>query len=234
MADSTVNLKKNYSALNERLAKLFDESGVRRSFTVPYIEGQLPAEHINAVGAAAQQNGGLTGNLVTSGHHADGKGYGSGDGKTTGHPVEQLRQTIIPKNDKNAASVIDAAQKSITDFKFLLGEDDPTVQTAQGHLNLVKRTDGAGMSLFDFGVLMVQMMAKPIQAVAQQHSGTKNGGHAAHLRAPEQEQGQEQPAEAPGEAQEGEEASTGSAEESEAPAAPQAAAALAPEQAQGQ
>ncbi len=222
MADATVNLKKNYSSLNERLAKLFDESGVRRSFTVPYILGQLPAEHINAVGVAAQQNGGLTGNLVTSGHHADGKGYGSGDGKTAGHPVEQLRQTIIPKDDKNAQAVIESAQKNITDFKFLLGENDPTVQTAQGHLNLVKKTLGAGMSLFDFGVLMIQMMAKPIQAVAQAHSGTKEGGHAAHLRAPEQEQGQERPAEAPGEAQEGEEASTGQPEASEAPASPEA------------
>ncbi len=222
MADATVNLKKNYSLLNERMAKLFDESGVKRSFTVPYIEGQLPAEHINAVGAAAQQNGGLTGNMITSGHHAAGKGYGSGDGKTAGHPSEALRQTIIPKDDENAKAVIEAAQKSITDFKFLLGDDNPDVQTAQGHLNLVKKTDGAGMSLFDFGVLMIQMMAKPIQAIAQAHSGTKDGGHAAHLRAPEQGSAQEQPAEAPGGAQEGEEASTGSPEESEAPAGPEA------------
>ncbi len=222
MDNATVNLKKNYSTLNERLAKLFDESGVKRSFTVPYILGQLPADHINAVGAAAQQNGGLTGNMITSGHHADGKGYGSGDGKTTGHPSEALRQTIIPKDDENAKSVIEAAQKSITDFKFLLGDDNPDVQTAQGHLNLVKKTDGAGMSLFDFGVLMIQMMAKPIQMIAQAHSGTKDGGHAAHLRAPEAGQAQEQPAEAPGEAQEGEEASTGSPEESEAPASPEA------------
>ena len=42
----TVNLKKAYSALNEKLAKLFDESGVRRSFTVPYIEGQEMKDHI--------------------------------------------------------------------------------------------------------------------------------------------------------------------------------------------
>src|SRR5258708_23569861 len=154
----TVNIKRDYSALNERLAKLFDESGVRRSFTVPYIEGQLPAEHMDAVGAAASQNGGFTENILTSGHHADGKGYGSGDGKTVGNPAEKLRQTIIAKDDENAKSVVEAAQKCIADFKFLLGDDDPDVQTAQGQLNLVKKTDGAGMSLFDFGVLMIQMM----------------------------------------------------------------------------
>jgi hypothetical protein len=197
MAD-TVNLKKNYSTLNERLAKLFDESGVRRSFTVPYVLGQAMDEHINAVGAAAAQNGGLTANVVTSGHHADGKGYGSGDGKTVGHPAEKLRQTIIPKDDENAKSVIEAAQKCVTDFKFLLGDDDPDAQTAQGQLNLVKKTDGSGMSLFDFGVLMIQMMFKPTQAIARAHSGTKKGGHAPQLRGPEAQQGQEQPAEAQG------------------------------------
>ena len=233
----TVNLKRNYSVLNERLAKLFDESGVRRSFTVPYIEGQAMDEHINAVGAAASQNGGLTGNLVTSGHHADGKGYGSGDGKTVGHPGEKLRQTIIPKDDENAEAVIEAAQKCVTDFKFLLGDDDPDAQTAQGQLNLVKKTDGAGMNLFDFGVLMIQMMSKSTQAIARAHSGTKKGGHAAHLRGPETEtsqnaqgggsetSGEGQPAGGESEASESPEAQ--GAPPAVAPAAP------APQQAQG-
>ena len=148
------------------------------------------AEHINAVGAAAAQNGGVTANLVTSGHHAAGKGYGSSDGKTVGHPAEKLRQTIIPKDDENAKSVIEAAQKCVTDFKFLLGDDDPDAQSAQGHLNLVKKTNGAGMSLFDFGVLMIQMMFKPTQAIARTHSGTKKGGHAPQLRGPEAETSQ--------------------------------------------
>lgn len=216
----TVNLKKDYSTLNERLAKLFDESGVRRSFTVPYIEGQAMADHINAVGTAATDNGGLTGNLLTSGHHSDGKGYGSGDGKTVGHPAEKLRQTIIPKDDENAASAIEAAQKCVTDFTFLLGDDDADAQTAQGHLNLVKKTNGAGMNLFDFGVLMIQMMVKPSQAVARAHSGTKKGGHAAHLRGPEAGQPQEQPEQAQGGAQEEEQAPEGQEAAPAAPGAP--------------
>jgi len=224
---ATVNIKKDYSALNERLAKLFDESGVRRSFTVPYIEGQMPAEHINAVGDAASQNGGLTENILTSGHHADGKGYGSGDGKTVGHPAEKLRQTIIPAEDENAQSVIEAAQKLINDFKFLLGDDDPTVQTAQGQLNLVKRTNGSGMSLFDFGVLMIQMMYKPVQAVARAHNGTKAGGHTNHLRGPEAQSAQEQPETAQGGAQEAEQAPEDQTQAPEAPAAPAAAPAQA-------
>jgi hypothetical protein len=227
----TVNIKKDYSALNERLAKLFDESGVRRSFTVPYLQGQEAKDHIDAVGVASSQNGGLAGNLLTSHHTAEGKGYGSGDGSTIGHPAEKLRQTMIPKDDKNAQAVIDAAQKCVTDFKFLLGDDDPTVQTAQGHLNLVKKTFGSGMSLQDFGVLMIQMMNKPMQAIAQAHSGTKKGGHAAHLRGPEEEQAQEAPETAQGGAQGDEQAPTDQSAVPAAQAAPQAAPA--PEQAQG-
>ena len=36
----TVHLKNDYSKLNEALVKLFDESGVKRSFTVPYVEAK--------------------------------------------------------------------------------------------------------------------------------------------------------------------------------------------------
>lgn len=227
MAD-TVSLKKNYSALNERLAKLYDESGVRRSFTVPYVGGQEMADHVAAVGQAASQNGGLTANLVTSAHHSDGKGWGSGDGHTVGHPVEKLRQTIIPKDDENAKAVIAAAQKCITDFKFLLGDDDPAVQTAQGQLDLVKPTAAAGMNLQDLGVLVIQIMNKPTQEVAKAHSGTKDGGHSPQLRGPggaTPPEGQEQPETAQGGAQgggEGSEAQTASSTPESAPAAAQA------------
>ena len=228
----TVNIKKSYSKLNESLARLFDESGVRRSFTVPYLQGQEAKDHIDAVGVASSQNGGLAGNLLTSHHTAEGKGYGSGDGSTIGHPAEKLRQTMIPKDDKNAQAVIDAAQKCVTDFKFLLGDDDPTVQTAQGHLNLVKKTFGSGMSLQDFGVLMIQMMNKPMQAVAQAHNGQKSGGHQAQLRGPEAQQGQEAPETAQGGAQSADETSEASAAP-ESQGAPPAAQAAAPGQDQG-
>jgi hypothetical protein len=74
MADETVHLKNDYSKLNEALVKLFDESGVKRTFTIPYINGQELKDHINAVGATAQQSGGMTNNLILSAHHSDGQG----------------------------------------------------------------------------------------------------------------------------------------------------------------
>ena len=222
----TVNLKKSYSALNEKLAKLFDESGVRRSFTVPYIEGQEMKDHINAVGTAASQSGGLATNFITSAHHAAGKGHGSGDGHTLGHPSEKLRQTIIPKDDERAKATIEAAQKCVSNFKFLLGDDDPTVKEAQSQLDLVKPTFGAGMSLFDFGVLVINILHKPTQAAARAHNGTKEGGHQPSLRAPAQQESQP---EAQGEEQGDGGAST---DQSEAPAS-QGAPDAAPQQAQG-
>lgn len=214
----TVNLKKSFSSLNEKLAKLFDESGIRRTFTVPYIEGQQMSEHIGAVGAAAEQSGGLVNSLVTTSHASTGKGWGSGDGQTTGHPAEKLRTTIIPKGDEHAKAVIDAAQKHMSNLKFLLGDEDPTIQTSQNQLNLVKKAGGAGMNLLDFGVMMNQIFVRPNQAVARAHSGTKDGGHAPQLRAAG--------APAPADAQEtAQGAPQGGEQASEAPAAPETPAA---------
>jgi hypothetical protein len=235
MADS-VNLQKSYSALNEHLAKQFDESGVRRSFTVPYIDGQQMADHVAAVGQAASQSGGLTNNLLTTAHHSGGKGWGSGDGHTVGHPSDKLRSTIILKDDENAKATIAAAQKHLNNIKTLLGEADPIVQTAQGQLDLVKKADGAGMNLLDFGVMLTQVMYAPNQAVARAHSGTKDGGHAPQLRAPGAAAPQESPAEPPGEAQAAPEAPTGTPAAPAAQAAPGAAPAApeaSPQPAQG-
>lgn len=189
MADK-VNLQKSYSALNERLAKLFDESGVRRSFTVPYIDGQTMDQHVESVGQAAVQSGGITGNLLTSAHHSTGKGWGSGDGQTVGHPSEKLRTTVVPKDDENAKAAVSAASTHLNNLEKLLGEDDPAVKSAKGQLQLVKQTDGAGMTLLDFGVMLTQIMYGPTQAVARAHSGNKDGGHAPHLRAPGQVESQ--------------------------------------------
>jgi hypothetical protein len=236
MADST-NLQKSYSMLNEKLIKLFDESGVRRSFTVPYVEGQATDEHVNSVGRVALDAGGLSNNLVLTAHHSNGKGFGSGDGHTTGHPAESLRNTIIPKDDEHAKAAIDAAQKHLNNMEKLLGKDDPTIQTAQGQLSMVKKTDGVGMNLLDFGVMMTQIMFKPMQAIARAHSGTKEGGHAPHLRAPGSAaapEGQEQPGQ-PAEqenAQEQPQGAPAGGEQPEAQAAPAAAPAGAPATAQ--
>lgn len=225
----THNLMKQYSALNESLAKLFDESGVRRAFTVPYIEGQEMPDHIASVSAAANQAGGLTNNFITTAHKAGGKGWGSAEGETAGHPADKLRNAIIPAKDEHAKAVIDTAQKQINSFKALLGEKNPVVQTAQGQLDLVKHADGAGMNLLDFGTMMIQMMFRPIQAIAKAHSGTKPGGHAPQLRAPVPGQSEEAPAEASGETPAEGSPETPAPAEAAAPAAPAAAAAPATE-----
>lgn len=189
---ATVNLQKSYSKLNEALGKLFDESGVRRSFTVPYIEGQSMSDHVNAVNQAAQQSGGMTKNMALSMHHSDGKGWGSGDGHTIGHSADKLRTTIIPKGDKNAVAVIEAAQAHLNNLKKLLGDDNPATLAAQSQLDLVKKTDAVGMNLLDLGVLITQMMYRPTQTAARMHSGTKPGGHSPQLRGPVQEEPEEQ------------------------------------------
>ena len=219
----TVNLQRSYSKLNESLANQFDQSGVRRSFTVPYIDGQ------------SMSDGGLTNNLLTTAHHSDGKGWGSGDGHTVGHPSDKLRSTIIPKDDEKAKETISAAQQHLNNVKKLIGDGDPAVKTAQSQLDLVKTADGAGMNLLDFGVMMTQIMYGPNQAVARAHSGTKDGGHAPQLRAPgppAPEDGQEPGSEPQGEAGGSDQGSTDQSAAPEAPAAPEAApAAGAPQQA---
>lgn len=222
MADKGVSLKKSYAALNEALVKLFDELGVKRSFTVPYLEGQEMHEHVDAVGQAAQQSGGLTNNLITTAHHSDGKGWGSPDGHTVGHPSDKLRTTIIPADDENAKSAIEVAQKHINNMGKLLGDDDPTIQTANSQLNLVKKNSGQGMTLLDFGVLLIQIMFAPLQTIARKHSQTHPDGPAPHLRG---SKAQEEPAEGQpegqGEAQPEEGAPEGQEQDSDAQAAPE-------------
>ena len=226
MADK-ISIQNSYSALNEKLAKQFDESGVRRTFTVPYVDGQSMSDHIDAVTQAAAQSGGLTGNMITSAHRAGGKGWHSAEGETVGHPSDKLRQTIITKDNEHAKASIAAAQKHLTNIGSLIGKDDPSVVTANSQLDLVKKSDGAGMNLFDFGGMLTQIMFKPTQAMARAHSGTKEGGHAPQLRAPEAEEapeGQESAQEAPGEAQASGDTSEGTQEASAAPAPPAAPA----------
>ena len=221
----TTNLKKSYGKLNEGLIKQFDDAGVRRSFTVPYIDGQSMSDHITAVGQAASQSGGMTNNMVVSAHHSTGKGWGSGDGHTVGHPSDKLRSTIVPEKDENAKKTIDAAQAHLNAAKKLLGDDDKALTTAQSQLNLVKKTDGAGMNLLDFGVFMTQIMWPVHQALARAHSGTKKGGHAPQLRGPEDQNGSESTQQPQGEGQGAPKASTDQSAAQASPAAPEAQAA---------
>lgn len=183
MADK-INVQKTFSGVNEALTKLFDESGVKRTFTIPYIDGQGADEHINAVGQKANEVGGLTNNLITTMHHSGGKGWGTGDGHTVGYLADHLRDTEIPTNDEHAKAAIDAAQKHINEIAKGIGDDAPEIKVANGQLALLKKHDAAGMNLMDFGVMIQQMMHAPNQAIARAHSGTKEGGHAPHLRPP--------------------------------------------------
>lgn len=183
-AAPSVNLKKSFARVQESLATLADGLGVKRSFTVPFFDGQPTSEHVASVGQAAQQNGGLTKNLLTSGHRSSGRGWGSGDGETAGHPVAKLKETIIPRDWEDAKVAIAAAQHYLNQIESLLGKTDQSVVTAQSQLNLVKPTNAAGMTVFDFIVLVQQVLFTPTQSVARAHSGTKDGGHAPNLRAP--------------------------------------------------
>lgn len=235
-----VSLQNDYSKMNEALIKLFDESGVRRAFTIPYIDGQSMADHISAVGQIGAQHGGMTNNLLMSAHHSSGKGYGSGEGHTVGHPSEKLRTTTIPKNDENAKAAIAACQKYFDDIGFLIGDDDPSLVTANSQLKLLKKFNGAGMTLFDFGVMLIQIALPPTQAAAKRHSQAQHGRVHPKLTAPQQsgggsadqqapQEGQDQEESGQGEAPAGGEAPEGQAAAPEAPAAPQSE-----EQAQGQ
>lgn len=188
-----VNLHKMYSAVNSSLTKLFDNLGVQRTFTIPYVDGQDMSEHVQTVGKAAGAHGGLAKNFVTTSHHSDGKGWGTGDGHTVGHPTHSLRSTVIPKDDADAKAAIQATQKYLKAIGSLLGDNDPSVETAMNKLALVKKTDAAGMNLFDFGTLLIQILHAPTQAVARAHHMKKpQGGTTSKLLPPHT--GEQQPA----------------------------------------
>jgi len=234
MAD-TVNLQKSYSKMNESLVKLYDDSGVHRSTTVPYIDGQSMEDHIGALKVALSEVGGATNNLVLTHHHSDGKGWGSGDGHTVAYNGDKLRTTVIPHDSKPAKAALDAAQTHLNNLKTLLGKDNPTMQTAQGQLDLAKKTDAEGMNLMDLGVLLTQIMYRPTQLVAKMHSGTKPGGHAAHLRGPVEAAPEQQEAPAQGDEEEkpeDNEQPVAQPQQAQAPAAPQAAPSATPAQGQ--
>lgn len=170
------NLHRLVSNVNESLTKLFDELGVQRSFVVPYVDGQDSSEHVSTVSKTAARVGGLGKNFITTMHHSTGKGWGTGEGRTVGHPAHALRNTVIPKDDPNAKSVIDAAQKYLNAIASLMGDDEPTVKKAQAQLNLVKKTEGSGMNLLDFGTFIIHNMTMPTQSVARAHHLKKPGG----------------------------------------------------------
>jgi hypothetical protein len=178
-----LNLRASYNKVNEDLSKLFDERGVPRNWTVPFTEGHDASAHIKAVGATADDHSGLAASFVTSAHHPGGRGYRSADGSTQGHSVDKLRQVHIPKDDEMAIRVIADARTLLNQIAELLGKDEPAVVTARSQLNLAARSNGQGMTLYDFAVLIIQLLHPPVQAVAQRHALVKahHTGNSKHL-----------------------------------------------------
>jgi hypothetical protein len=183
-SEGSVKLHRAFSALNSALTKLADESGCKRSATIPYIHGQDMSDHIATVGQALSTWGGITANILTTSHRPDGRGFGSGDGESVAHLGEALRSTIIPKNDKNAIAAISACKKLIGQIASLVGDDDPAVKTAKSQLDLVGKHDAEGMTVLDLMIALQNIPHVPLQAVARAHSGIKEGGHSPKLRAP--------------------------------------------------
>lgn len=173
---AVVRIQALYSKLNESLVSLFDHSGAARVFSLPYLNGQDAADHITAVGQAAQPAGGLTKVLVSTSHRSGGKGWGSPDGSTVGHASSDLVKTIIPKDSAEAIAALSAAKSLLSGIEHLVGSDNKVVKTAQAQLALVAKNNGTGMTLMDFGTALQQLVSGPIQQVAQRVQATKKAG----------------------------------------------------------
>jgi len=182
-SETPVKIQQAFSKLNLALTKLADENGVRRSATIPYVHGAAQHEHLQAVGDALKSAGGLSGNLLTTHHHAEGRGWGSGDGSTQAWPIDKLRQTVITKDDKNAIGALSAARSFISKVESLIGEV-PEVLKAKSKLNIVGKHEMAGVTLSDAIIALLQIVHSPYQALARSHSSAHPDGSAPHLRAP--------------------------------------------------
>jgi hypothetical protein len=179
-----VNLHKAFSKVNEALTAVNDGLGVHRSFSVPYVDGQATNEHINAVGAAGAEAGGLMANLLTTAHRSGGRGYGSGDGETVGYNAAKLRETLVPENSELAIKAIGATKHFLSLAASLLGDKNPKILSARSVLHLIDETNGEGMNLLDFNIALQSLVTPVLKAVAKAHSGKKSGGHSARLRPP--------------------------------------------------
>jgi hypothetical protein len=177
-----IKLQQALSKLQESLTKLADGLGVRRSATVNYIHGESMDSHTAAVGQALDQAGGLAANLLTSHHHAGGRGWGSGDGSTQAYPAQKLQTTIIPNNNEDAKAAISACRSFVNKVESLIGEDQ-SVTVAKSQIKLIGKHDGSGMTLQDLMMALTHIVGPPIQAVARAYSGVHQDKHAPHLRA---------------------------------------------------
>lgn len=222
-----IDLHSAFAAVNESLANLYDALGVRRAFTLPFVQGHDMSQHIQAVQQISQQHGGITENLLSTYHHAGKGGWNSAAGETVGHPVENLQTTLIPKDFPEAIKVIAATRTLITKAATLIGDKDPAIVQARSQLGLLNRSNAAQMNLFDFGS-MIQFIAQPVlQSVAKAHHAVKTkaaGMHQFHPLPLPPRHGMPQPSEEEdGEEQQGETSEENSSTSSQAATAPKSA-----------
>jgi hypothetical protein len=170
-----VSLQKAYSLINERLCQLFDASGLKRSFSIPYLKNQETADHVNSIGQKLQEVGGVTKNFILTFHHAGGKGWHSEDGMTVGHPIDSLKKTLITKEKPEAIAALSATKSFLNKMSGLIG-DTKTLDVAKSQLAMVGRQKGEGMDLMDFGSALIALVSPPLQEIARTHHNTKGHG----------------------------------------------------------
>jgi hypothetical protein len=178
-----VKVQREFSNINHALADLADNLGLKRSFTVPYVESDM-ADHIQAVGAAAQEVGGMTRNILFTFHQKGGKGWGSTEGATIAFNADKLRETLIPADNEEAKTALADAKSLVNEFAKLLGDNDPAVKTAQSQLKLIGKHDGQGMTALDFSLALLNLPTPLLQGVARGVHKKRHGEHSVRLSSP--------------------------------------------------
>lgn len=190
--DTPVKVQKEFSNIGHALTDLADNLGIKRSFTVPYVEQDMH-EHIEAVGAAAAEAGGLTRNLLFTFHTKGKRGWGTPDGATVGFNATKLREAIIPADFEQAKIALADTKTLVNEYAKLLGNDDPVVKTAQSQLNVIGKHNGQGMTALDFSLALLSLPGPLLQAVARAAAHKRHGEHRIALSSPIQEQQAQQP-----------------------------------------
>ena len=194
--EQPVKIKQDFSRVHEKLTELIDGLGVHRDFTIPYSNSPA-ADNVTAVNAAAQKVGGLSKVLMTTFHHAKGRGFGTEDGMTVGFNADRLHGAIIPKDSESAKAVVTAANRFLHQAESLIGKT-PAIETAKGQLALIGKNSLAGMNAMDTLIAFTQVLHPVMQNLAKVHSFVKgNGEHGVRLSPPK---AREQQAEASTEA----------------------------------
>jgi hypothetical protein len=180
-----VKVQREFSNINHALVDLCDGLGLRRAFTIPYVEADM-SDHIQAVGAAAQEVGGMTRNVLFTMHHKNGAGWGSTEGSTIAFNADKLREVLIPEDNEEAKTALADAKGLVNEFAKLLGDDDPAVKTAKSQLGRLSKHDGHGMTALDFSLALLNLPTPLLQAVTRGVHKKRHGEHSVRLSSPAQ------------------------------------------------